>query len=345
MSYSVRIEPSAHIFQVEPGETVLDAALRQGVALPYGCRNGSCGSCKGKLLEGLVSYPQGVPEGLSASEQQEGYQLFCKAVADSDLVIQTREVGAVKDIQVKILPTRVMEKTQLNHDVMLVKLVLPKTERLQFLAGQYIDFLLKDGKRRSFSLANAPHDDAMLELHIRLIPDGRFTHEVFDTMQTKDLLRIEGPLGSFFLREESSRPIIFMAGGTGFAPIKGMIEHALKIGIQRPMHLYWGVRSREDLYMDELARSWTQQNPLIRYTPVLSEPKPEDQWQGHTGFVHEAIVADYPELATYEIYASGPPAMVYAGRDEFVKHGLDLEHYFSDAFEFQTETVKTKTNA
>ena len=337
MSYSVRIEPTGHTFTVDDGETVLDSAIRQGISLPYGCRGGACGACKSQILEGSVSYHNGLPRGLSEEDHNKGLALLCMAEPTSDLVIQSREVMNSQEIEPRILPCRVHEKIQLNHDVVLIKLLLPKTERLQFFAGQYINFLLKDGKHRSFSLANAPHDDEYIELHIRHIPDGKFTSAVFDEMKEKDMLRIEGPFGSFYLREESSRPIILMAGGTGFAPIKGMIEHALKVGMERPIHLYWGARAKEDLYMDELAQSWTRQNPLIRYTPVLSEPKAEDNWTGRTGFVHKAIMEDYPDLSAYEIYGSGSPVMVYAGRDEFVKNGLDLDYYYSDAFEFQTD--------
>lgn len=337
MSFTVRIESTDHIFQVNEGESVLEAAERQSISLPYGCRGGACGSCKGELKEGKVSYPNGTPPGLSADEHNKGFALFCEAVPETDLVIKTKEIAAANEIEVKILPCRVHEKVQLNHDVVLIKLKLPKTERLQFFAGQYINFLLKNGKHRSFSLANAPHDDEFIELHIRHVPGGEFTGEVLHEMKEKDMMRIEGPFGTFFLREESERPVIIMVGGTGFAPAKSMIEHALKIGLQRPIHLYWGVRAKEDLYMDQLAQSWTKQNPLIRYTSVLSDPQEEDNWTGRTGFVHDAIMQDYPDLSGHEIYGSGPPVMVYAGRDEFVKNKLDLDHYFSDAFEFQKD--------
>lgn len=337
MSYSVHIESSEHTFSVNEHESVLDAALNQGIALPYGCRGGGCGSCKAKLASGNISYPDGLPDGLSESDHKNGYALLCQAVPTSDLVIKSKEVIATNEIEVKILPCRVQEKIQLNHDVILIKLLLPKTERLQFFAGQYINFLLKNGSHRSFSLANAPHDDEFIELHIRHIPDGKFTSEVFDEMKEKDMMRIEGPLGSFYIREESTRPIILMAGGTGFAPIKGMVEHALKTNLERPIHLYWGAGAKEDLYMDELAQSWTKQNSLIRYTPVLSHAKEEDNWTGRTGYVHRAIMEDYPDLSRYEIYGSGAPDMVYAGRDDFVKNGLDLDHYYSDAFEYQKD--------
>jgi len=215
-----------------------------------------------------------------------------------------------------------------------VELKLPATERMQFLAGQYVDFLLPDGRRRSFSIANAPHHDEVIELHIRHIDGGRFTSEVFDNLKLKSIMRIEGPLGSFFLREDSDRPVILMAGGTGFGPIKGIIEHALAANITRPIHIYWGVRAKQDLYMHEVARAWAEQYKHIHYTPVLSDPKDEDNWQGRTGYVHDAICADFADLSNYEIYGSGPPAMIHAGTDAFAKQGLNLDYYYSDAFEF-----------
>ena len=337
MSFSVKVEPSGHSFSVDEGETVLDAGLRHGLALPYGCRGGACGSCLGKLIEGSVHYEDGTPMALSEEDAANNMAVFCQALPESDLVIESREVEGVAEIPVKILPTRVEVKERINHDVMLIKLKLPSTERMQFLAGQYVDFLLKDGRHRSFSLANAPHQDESLELHVRHIEGGRFTGEVFDHMKVKDILRIEGPHGSFFLREDSQRPIIFMAGGTGFAPIKGMIEHALAAGSTRPMHLYWGVRAKEDLYMDELAQQWASEHDFIQYTPVLSEPKAEDNWNGRTGYVHDAIMQDYADLSSYEIYASGPPVMVYAGRDAFPANKLDLDYYYSDAFEYNKD--------
>jgi len=337
MSFSVKVEPSGHTFTVDSNESVLDAALRQGLTLPYGCRNGACGSCMGKVVEGKVNYPDGLPPALSEEQQLAGMALFCQARPETDLVIEAREAAANQDIPIKILPTRIAEMSRLNHDVMLLKLKIPSTERLQFLAGQYVDFVLPDGRRRSFSLANAPHDDEFLVLHIRHIEGGRFTGEVFDKMQVKDILRIEGPFGGFYLREESDRPMIFMAGGTGFAPIKGMIEHAFAAGISRPMHLYWGARARRDLYMEALPEQWLKEHPNFSYTPVLSEPMPEDSWQGRTGYVHEAVIQDYPDLGGYDIYASGPPVMVYAGRDAFPAQGMDLEHYYSDAFEYNKD--------
>ncbi len=337
MSFSVKVEPSGHTFVAEADETVLDAALRQGVTLPYGCRNGACGSCLVKLIGGEVRYAEGMdqPPALTGEMAEDGMVVLCQAFAASDLVIESPEVEEVRDIQIKTLPCRIAEMHRLSHDVMMLKLKLPETERLQFLAGQYIDILLKDGRRRSFSLANPPHDDEFLELHIRHIEGGEFTTEVFDKMQVKDLLRIEGPHGQFYLREETERPIIFVAGGTGFAPIKGMIEHAIATGLNRPMHLYWGVRAKRDLYMHQWAEETAAANENLQYTPVLSAPEAEDNWHGRSGYVHECVISDYADLSGYEIYAAGPPAMVYAGRDAFQARGLELDCYYSDAFEFQ----------
>ncbi len=331
MAFRVEVRPSGRAFTVEEGETVLDAALRQGVLLPYNCRGGTCGSCKGDLLSGRVRYEGGLPSGLTEAESR-SQALFCQAMPETDLTVMAREVDAVADIPVRTLPCRVVRLERLTEDVVRLWLKLPDTERLQFLAGQYIEFLLADGRRRPFSLANAPHDDRLLELHIRHVPGGSFTDYVFSQLREKALFRVHGPLGTFFLREDSARPILLMAGGTGFAPVKAMVEHALHRGIMRPIHIYWGARSAEGLYLDGLAREWAAQHPHVRYVPVLSEPGPA--WEGATGLVHEAVLADFPDLSPFEVYASGPPAMVYAGRDAFLARGLPGDQMFSDAFEF-----------
>ncbi|MDG4556083.1 MAG: CDP-6-deoxy-delta-3,4-glucoseen reductase, partial [Candidatus Contendobacter sp.] len=318
MPYHVTIQPSGHEFQVTENEAVLDAALREkGSVLPYGCRNGTCGSCMGTILAGEVSYPEGRPPGLSEREQADGKVLLCQARPRSDLVIEAREVRAGGDIAVKTLPCRVERRELLAPDVMRLYLKPPNTERLQFLAGQYVDILLADGRRRSFSLANPPHADALLELHARRVPGGFFTGYIFDKMKDKALLRFQGPLGTFFLREDSSRPIILIGGGTGFAPLKGMLEHAFHIGMDRSLHLYWGARARVDLYLDELPRRWVEERPNFHYTPVLSEPRPDDGWTGRVGWVHEAVAADYPDLSGCEVYLSGPPPMIEAAKPVF----------------------------
>lgn len=336
MTYQVTIAASGRRFLVNSDETVLEAAVRQGIGMPYGCRNGLCGTCKGKLLSGKVCY-QKPPEALTSVEKEHSVTLFCQAIPESDLLINITEINTSSDIPLKRFPAKVSCIEQLNHDVMRICLKIPDAIRFQFLAGQYIDFILKDEKRRSFSIANAPHEDTHIELHVRHIKGGRFTSEVFDNMQVNDIVRIEGPLGSFFLREDSERPVIFMAGGTGYAPIKGIIEHTLAKNIKRDLHLYWGARTLEDLYMHEQAQQWADTYSHIHYTPVLSEPRTSDHWDGRTGFVHEAVLQDISNFSDYEVYASGPPAMVYAGRDAFLPHGLNVDLYYSDAFEFSND--------
>ncbi len=338
MTFQVEIKSSGHRFPVESGQTILEAALQHGIGLPYGCRDGACGSCMATLESGEVHYPDGEPEALDG-ENATGKVIICQAYPRSDLVIGVREVQAENDIGIKILPCRAEQLKRLSHDVMLVRLKLPETERLQFLAGQYIEFILKEGRRRAFSIANAPHQDEYLEMHIRHVPGGSFTGHVFDEMRDRALLRIEGPLGSFYLREDSQRPVLMMAGGTGFAPLKGMLEHAFYIGLDRPMHLVWGVSTLRDLYMDDLAREWEKQFPNFTYTPVLSDPDQGDQWQGATGLVHEVLMDRYPGLGEFDIYMSGPPAMIETATPAFVTHGAHLDHMYSDAFEFAKDVL------
>ncbi|MEB4589747.1 CDP-6-deoxy-delta-3,4-glucoseen reductase [Candidatus Thiothrix sp. Deng01] len=339
MTFKVTVQPSGHTFQAEANEPVLEAGLRQGVALPYGCRGGACGACAVTILSGQVAYPNGEPSALSPAEQANGKALLCLACAQSDLAIDAPQVGLEPDIEIKVLPVRVEKMRKLATDVMELTLKLPASERMRFLAGQYVDILLRDGKRRGFSLANAPMNDQFLELHVRHVPGGHFTGHVFNEMKEKALLRIEGPLGSFYLRE-SERPLILMGGGTGFAPLKAMLEQMMAQGMDKPVHLYWGVRAKADLYMDGLAQQWAAQQPQLTYTQVLSEPKAEDAWQGRTGWVHAAVAADFPDLSGFDVYLSGPPPMVQAAKTAFLAQGLPEAQLFYDSFEYSPDTLK-----
>jgi CDP-4-dehydro-6-deoxyglucose reductase len=343
MPHQVTIRPSNHVVTVNDGETVLDAALREGIIIAYGCRNGACGTCKGRLVSGELDYGVYQEHALPDAERAAGMALFCQARPRTDLVVECREISGVKDMQIRVLPCRVHRMTRVAPDVMVMHLKLPANERLQFLAGQYIDILLKDGAaraepgrpalaaRRSFSMANAPHDDAFLELHLRNY-GGPFSVHVFNRMKERDILRFEGPFGTFFLREGGGKRILFVASGTGFAPVKAMIEHALHTGSGRPMTLYWGCRVRSDLYLNELAERWHADHG-VRYVPVLSEPRPADEWTGRTGFVHRAVMDDLPDLSEYEVYACGAPAMVEAAHRDFIAQcGLPEDAFFSDSF-------------
>ena len=337
MAFKVKVQPSGHEFEVEADETILDAAMRQSIELPYGCRSGVCGSCVGTIISGQVSY-EDLPNALTDEMINENKALFRGAQAISDLEIRVDEIDDIAGIEIKNLRCRVEAKDQLCHDVISLKLKLAGDERLQFHAGQYIEFILEDGKRRAFSIANAPHEDELIELHIRHIAGGVFTDLLFDEMPDKSMLRIEGPLGSFFLREDSERPIIFVGGGTGFGPIKAMIEHAIYVGLKRPIHVFMGVRALRDLYMSDLVKGW--QDEGVEFTPILSEPMEEDNWQGETGYVHEAVAKAYSDLSEFDIYMCGPPPMVTAAVELFSRQGAPVTQMYSDAFEYSKDAQK-----
>jgi len=337
VSYQVTLKTSGKQFTVTQDETVLEAALRQGINLPYGCKNGACGSCKGKVLEGQITHGQHSENALSRTDETAGGILFCCSHPQSDLLIEAREVQGAGDIAIRKVPCRVNTISKPSNDVAILKLQLPAAERFQFLAGQYLEFLLKDGQRRAYSIANAPEQEGPLELHIRHLPGGLFTDFVFGAvspaLKEKDILRFEGPLGSFFLREDSKKPIIFLAAGTGFAPIKSIIEQMQTKKIERPIELYWGGRRPSDLYLSDLCKNWEQEIPNFKYIPVISDGLPEDAWRGRTGFVHQAVIDDHPSLKDFQVYACGAPVMVNAAREDFSsKCHLPEEEFFADSF-------------
>jgi CDP-4-dehydro-6-deoxyglucose reductase, E3 len=333
MTHQVTIRNTGHQFPAQEGESILQAALNAGLVLPYGCRDGACGTCKGKLVEGSLDYGRYSEKVLPAAEREQGYALFCQAKPLGDVVIEAREVRRAGDIPVKKLPARVQKLQRAADDVMILYLKLPANERLQFLPGQYVDLLLKDGTRRSFSMGNAPHDDEFVQLHVRHVVGGSFTDHVFATMKERDILRFEGPLGTFFLREESDKPIVFVASGTGFAPIKAIIEAALRKGVARPMTLYWGGRRPKDLYLNELPAKWAAEHPGFEYVPVISDALPEDAWTGRTGFVHRAVMQDFPDLSGHQVYACGVPIMVDSARRDFIAQcRLPENEFYADSF-------------
>jgi len=333
MTFQVTVTPSGRQFSCEADETVLSAALRAGVGLPYGCKNGACGSCKGKITTGLVTHGTHQQRALSEAEEAEGMSLFCCAKPQSDLIIEVREIVASGDYPVKKMPTRVAKLEKLSDDVMLIALQLPANERLQYRAGQYIEFMLRDGKRRSYSMANAPHLDEQITLHVRHMSGGLFTDQVFSTMKERDILRVEGPHGSFFLREDSDKPIVLLASGTGFAPIKALMEHLIYTESTRPVSLYWGGRRPSDLYMDALCQEWASKLPHFKYVPVISNATPEDTWTGRSGFVHQAVMADMADLSLYQVYACGAPIVVESAQRDFIAQcQLPAEEFYADSF-------------
>ena len=334
MSFKVTIAASDRRFEVDEGETVLDAAIRQDVGLPFGCRNGFCGACLATLVEGEVDYPDGEPDKLL--DAAEDACLPCQAVPRSDLVLAVELIDDPKKIEPRTMPVKVVRIDHLADDVVRLWLKPPETQRLQFLAGQYLDFLLEDGRRRAFSIANPPHEDELIELHIRHVDGGVFTDWAFTQLKEQTILRIEAPLGGFTLDEKSERPWLFIAGGTGFAPIKSQIEHAFHAGLARPMALYWGVRSEKDLYLPDLPRQWVRDHADFQFVPVLSEP--DEGWQGRKGWVHEAVLEDLGDrLADYDIYMAGPPPMIRAAREAFLARGVPQEQMHYDSFEYAAD--------
>jgi CDP-4-dehydro-6-deoxyglucose reductase len=334
MTFNVSVQPASRSFEVASDETILGAAIRQGIGLPYGCKDGACGSCKSKLLEGRVTHGEHQLKALSAEEEAAGLVLTCCATPQTDLVIESRQVTAVGQFPVQKLPVRVRTLERVAPDVVVLQLQLPANQVFKYYAGQYVEFILRDGARRSYSMANAPEAvQGVVDLHIRHMPGGRFTDHVFSAMKEKEILRIEGPFGSFFLREDSERPIVLLASGTGFAPIKAIIEHMRVRAITRPTTLYWGCRAKADLYLHDWAEQAAAELPWLSYVPVLSEPQADDAWGGRTGLVHEAVMSDWPDLSGHEVYACGAPVMVAAAqRDLVVGCGLPEERFFADAF-------------
>lgn len=347
MTFNITVQPSGRAFQAEPAETLLAAGIRQGVGLPYGCKDGACGSCKCKLVSGSVQLGPHQAKALSPDEEAQGYILTCCGSATSDVVIESRQVTHAGAFPIKKMPARVAQLERLSHDVMRVKLQLPANDVMQYHPGQYIEFILRDGARRSYSMANAPHTlmasgAPMVDLHIRHMPGGKFSDHVFGGMKEKEILRIEGPYGSFQLQTESPKPIIFLASGTGFAPIKAIIEHMQFMGITREAVLYWGGRRPQDLYLNDWVLARCAEMPQLHYVPVVSDALPEDGWHGRTGFVHRAVLQDFPDLSGHQVYACGAPIVVDSARTDYVTQaGLPEHEFYADAFTSEADKAGT----
>ena len=336
MTLNITVEPSGRSFTVEDNEAILAAAIRQGIGLPYGCKDGACGSCKCKLISGTVVHGLHQSKALSDEEEAAGYMLTCCSLAMTDVVIESRQVTEAGAFPIKKMPVRVTSLERASHDVIVMRLQMPAADAFQYHAGQYVEFLLRDGDRRSYSMATAPHHQTttpQMELHLRHMPGGKFTDHVFGAMKEKDIQRIEGPYGSFFLREDSDKPLVFLASGTGFAPIKAILEHMQFKGIDRPVTLYWGGRRPADLYQHAWIEAQQALMPNLRYVPVVSTARPEDAWAGRTGFVHQAVLEDFPDLSGHEVYACGAPIVIESAQRDFVAQaGLPAEAFFADSF-------------
>ena len=344
MSFNVNVLPSGRSFTADAGEPLLAAAIRQGIGLPYGCKDGACGSCKCRKLEGQVTHGAHQSKALSAEEEAQGFILTCCGVAHSDVVLESRQVTDESAFPIRKMPARVASLVRASPDVMVMRLQLPASDTMKYHAGQYVEFLLRDGDRRSYSMANAPHtqlETPGIELHLRHMPGGKFTDHVFAAMKEKEILRIEGPYGSFFLREDSTKPIVMVASGTGFAPLKAIIEHMQVKHITRPAVLYWGGRRPADLYMNDWMLARVAEMPNLRYVPVVSNALPEDGWLGRTGFVHKAVLEDFADLSGHQVYACGAPIVVESARgDCSALAGLPAEEFFADAFTTEADKAQ-----
>lgn len=341
MAYTVTLKASGHQFAVEAGETVLEAAQRAGLALPYSCRSGLCGSCKAMVLDGNFTYPRNPPTALSAAERAQHAALLCQAVPSSDLLLEAREVASVEDMPRRQLDVTVAARDLLAPDVLRLRLAPASgMPRLRWLPGQYVDVLLDDGRRRPFSLARAPHLGPELEVHVRHVAGGGFTSWAFHDLAVGDSLRIEGPQGTFVPREDSERPVILVAGGTGFAPVKALIEHFLHLGTRRPLHLYWGARTAADLYLRALPECWAREVPTLDFVPVVSDPAEAERAGLRAGLVHETVLEDWPDLSAFDIYMCGPPALIDAGRRSFSEAGLPEGRLYYDSFEYAPDVLE-----
>jgi CDP-4-dehydro-6-deoxyglucose reductase len=337
----ITLVPTGQRFASDPREPVLSAALRAGLNLPHSCKGGHCASCRARVLTGEVAYPDPqLPAGITPAEADERYALLCQAHAVTDVTIETREVRPAPEVEVRNLPCRIDRMERLADDVMAVFLRLPAVEQFNFRAGQYLDFILSGGRRRSFSIASAPADGKLVEVHVRRASSSGFTGQLFDTMRSGTLLRIEGPLGQFWFRGDSKRPPLMVGGGTGYAPLRAMVRQLLSAGDRRPIRLYWGARTSQDLYEDTWLRTVATVRPAFDYRPVLSSPAPDDRWTGRTGVVHEQVLEDMGErLALFDVYASGPPAMIESIRTQFLAQGLPREQLFFDSFDYAPDAL------
>jgi len=337
----ITLVPTGQSFVAEPGEPVLAAALRAGLNLPHSCQGGHCAACRARILAGEFGYAHGRPAGLAEEEERAGFALLCQAHARTDLRIEAREVRPAPDVEVKSLPCRIERMNRVADDVMAVFLRLPAVEEFNYRPGQYLDVMLSEGRRRSFSIASAPGDGRLVELHVRRASQSGFTGQLFDTLRSGALLRIDGPLGQFWLRAESPRPALFVGGGTGYAPLRAMLRQLIAAEDRRPVTLYWGARGARDLYEHAWLQALERERPGFSYRPVLSGPPTEGEprWPGRRGLVHEAVLAEHPVLTGFDVYASGPPAMIEAIRRDFARRGLPREQLFFDSFDYAPDTL------
>jgi CDP-4-dehydro-6-deoxyglucose reductase/3-phenylpropionate/trans-cinnamate dioxygenase ferredoxin reductase subunit len=338
MTFTVRIAETGIVFPCEPREFVLDAAERAGYSMPYSCRKGVCNTCETGLVAGEVEQ-----RGSGRRTARHGLALMCRAQPRTDLTIRPRRFERIDIFRRKTITARIFRLARPAPDVTILSLRFPIGLRAPFKAGQYLQVVMEDGDRRNFSMANAARDNDGAELHIRHVAGGKFSVATLSRLSVGNSLQVELPYGDFYLRA-SQRPLILLASGTGFAPIKSIVETSIHAGDRRPMHLYWGARRREDIYLEQLPAGWSLRLPWFTFTPVLSEPAPA--WTGRTGLVHEAVRDDHRDLAQSDVYACGNPLMVDAAHADFTgSRGLPEAQFFADAFVESGPPVATPSDA
>ncbi len=328
--FQVRLDPNGGHFACRPDQTVLDAAMAAGYWLPHQCRSGTCGACRLPVVSGEISHAAAGSEATAVAETPAGLCLTCQARPTTDVVLDAPHVPAEAGQRVIQAGARVIDVQRPSADVAVVRLQVPPASGWCFRPGQYADVVLRDGTRRSYSMANAPDDEGSIEWHIRRMEGGRFSPHAYDKLKARDLLRIEGPFGSFMLRSGSA-PVVLLASGTGYAPIASMLKvHAAELA-ERGAVLYWGGRRLSDLYAVSSVAQWEADHPGVRLVPVLSDA--DAGWTGRQGLVHEAVLADQSDLSAHEVYACGNPLMIEAARRDFTERGgLEPANFFSDAF-------------
>jgi CDP-4-dehydro-6-deoxyglucose reductase, E3 len=345
--FQITIEKSGRTFKCNTNSVLLQAGLDSGIALPYSCRSGVCSACRGQIRQGEVDFGLVNPRYLSEEDKAHGYVLMCSARPLSDLVVDVNEIDSFSVLPSAQMPARVLKLEKLSEDVVAITLGLPANEPVNYKPGQYLSIVLDEKIERSYSIANAPTTAGMrqLELHVRLIPGGVFSERLTSRLKVREMLKVKLPLGTFYLRESLNKPIVMVASGTGFAPIKAMIEYSLnKIDLdasltrQTPIYLYWGGRKKSDLYLYELCAEWAKKYEHISFFPVISEATPNCQWTGRTGFVHQEVMKDFPTMNDIVVYACGAPVMVEAAKRDFLKHcGLGEDAFFADSFVTEAE--------
>jgi len=319
MTAHVQIKPSGHEFFVDGNDSLLEAALRAGLALDYGCSAGSCGKCKAKILSGQVQKTRHADYVLSAAEKNAGVMLMCCNTAVVDLVIEAHEAHGAADMPLQEIEARVKAVSPVGDDMRLLHLQTPRSNRLRFLAGQSVSLLLPGGQRASCPVASCPCDDRNLQFHIRRRAGDAFAERVFDGLGAADSVRIEGPRGTFVLDEESSRPLVFIAGDSGFAPIKSLIEHAMALEAAESLSLVWIASAPGGHYLDNLCRSWGDALDDFRYVPLTLEgvasPEAVDR-------ALQPMLQNHPALQDCDVYVAGPQALTHATEFMLLERGV-----------------------